>query len=102
MTNTIHADYGTGGAGLNPSPGSGSSARHPPLATVLRAFIDDMVTMKAEELVSRGAALLVDVANTRSQLIVLLAKLDDDAGVTDTTYEATHTPAALTAVANLV
>ena len=41
-------------------------------------------------------ALRADVAAVRTALIGALAKLDDDATVTDTNYEALWTPAALT------
>lgn len=68
----VSADFGSGGSGLNPNDSTGT----PGLATVLRDGIDD-----ATEL--------------RTQFIALLAKLDADAGVTDTDYESSLTPAAL-------
>ena len=37
-----------------------------------------------------------DLTELRTQLIALLAKLDADAGITDTDYESSLTPAALT------
>lgn len=99
---TIYKDYGSGGAGLTGiagiSGGSGSQ-RHPPIAQVLRDVADDVLAMRAEAAVARGNALVVDVAAFRTAFIVVLAKLDDDAGVTDTDYEALATPAALTAAA---
>ena len=71
----ISADFGSGGSGLNPNDSTGT----PGLADVLRAGVDD-----ATEL--------------RTQFIALLVKLDADAGVTDTDYASTLTPAALTNV----
>jgi hypothetical protein len=44
-------------------------------------------------------ALIVDVTAIRTKLLATHAKLDADAGVTDTNYAATNNPAALTVVA---
>lgn len=68
----IPTTYGSGGAALTPNDSSGQ----PELATVLREVADDF-------------------AELRTQFIALLAKLDADAGVTDTDYESGLTPAAL-------
>jgi hypothetical protein len=104
MSVTIYKDFGTGGAGLNPAPGSATSngsKRHPPLAEALRSIVDDLVAAKAEVGVSRGNALLVDVTDLRTKFIAALTALDGDSGVTDTNYAATQSPAALTATAIL-
>lgn len=68
----IKENFGFGGANLTPDGGAGQ----PTLAEVLRNFVSDN-----EE--------------TRTQFIALLAKLDLDAGVSDTDYESTLTPANL-------
>jgi hypothetical protein len=68
----VKIDYNSGGTALAPSNGNPND-----LAKVLRAAIDD-------------------VTELRTQFIAALAKLDADAGVTDTDYESTLTPAALT------
>ena len=57
------------------------------LAAMLRAAVDDITALRAGY-----AALLVDVT-------AITAKLDDDAGVTDTNYEAGITATALAAQA---
>lgn len=93
---TIEADYGTGGSGL-----AKGAARHPLLADVLRDMAADLLALKGEEGVSRGNALVVDVADLRTKFISTLAKLDADAGVTDVNYAALASPAALTAVAGV-
>lgn len=69
---TIKTNFGSGGANLTP----GGSAGSPDLATALREVADDLTEL-------------------RTKFIAVLAKLDDDAGVTDTNYEALHTPVAL-------
>ena len=69
---TITENFGTGGANLTPANSSGD----PSLAQALRDVADDFTEI-------------------RDQFIALLAKLDGDAGITDTNYEATLTPAAL-------
>jgi hypothetical protein len=73
MASAIKVTFGTGGSGLTP----GGSSGDPTLANALRDGVDDNTEL-------------------RTQLIALLAKLDADAGVTDTDYESTLTPAALT------
>jgi hypothetical protein len=50
----------------------------------------------SENLREQFNALRADVTAIRTAMIGALAKLDDDGGVTDTNYEATWTPAALT------
>jgi hypothetical protein len=50
----------------------------------------------ATELKALLDAILVDLTALRTAQIGLAAKLDDDATVTDTNYEALWTPAALT------
>lgn len=69
---TITETYNSGGKDAQPSQGNPDD-----LAKALRAAIDDNIEL-------------------RTQLIALLAKLDADAGITDTDYESTLTPAALT------
>jgi hypothetical protein len=69
----IKTSFGSGGAGLTP----GDSAGSPDLATALRDIADDMTEL-------------------RTQFVALLAKLDADTGTTDSDYESTLTPAALT------
>lgn len=51
----------------------------------------------ADELKADYGALLTDVTEVRTKLVATHAKLDADAGVTDTNYAATNNPAALTA-----
>lgn len=68
----ISTRFGSGHSQLAPGGNQGS----PSLVTVLRDGVDD-----ATEL--------------RDQLIALLQKLDADAGVTDTDYESSLTPAVL-------
>lgn len=68
----ITTRFGSGHANMAP----GGNQGQPTLADVLRDGVDD-----ATEL--------------RTQFIALLAKLDADAGVTDTDYESGLTPAAL-------
>ena len=58
------------------------------------AKIDESVSH--QELITLLNAMLADYTSIRTNLITLAAKLDDDATVTDTNYEATCTPAALT------
>jgi hypothetical protein len=72
---TITTAFGTGGGNLVPGTAGGT----PTLATTLRDVADDLTEL-------------------RTQLIALLAKLDADAGVTDTDYESSLTPAALLTV----
>ena len=69
---TISERFGSGGANVAP----GGSAGSPDLATAIRDIADDL-------------------AELRTQFILILAKLDDDATVTDNNYEALGTPAAL-------
>lgn len=68
---SITTNFGAGGVGLQPN-GHGS----PSLATAFRDVADDLTEL-------------------RTTVIDLLTKLDADAGVTDTDYVATLTPAAL-------
>jgi len=99
---TIYKDYGTGGSGLQSSSGSGTGAgslRHPPIATVLRDIAADLLASKAEALVARGNALVVDITSSRTKFIAMCTALDGDSGVADTDYAATQSPAALTAAA---
>lgn len=44
-------------------------------------------------------SLLTDVTALRTSIVGITAKLDADAGVTDTDYASTHDPAALTTTA---
>jgi hypothetical protein len=69
---TIKTTFGSGGAGVTPGGASGS----PNLATVLRDIADDLTAL-------------------RGSVVAITAKLDLDAGVTDTNYAATTNPAAL-------
>lgn len=50
------------------------------------------LTLQEEALL---ADMATDIAAIRTALVAVLAKLDADAGVTDTNYAATLTPAAL-------
>ena len=68
----IKSNFGSGGANLAPDGASGS----PSLAATLRDQADDL-------------------AELRTQLVALLAKLDADSGTGDSDYAATLTPAAL-------
>ena len=61
--------FGSGHAQLAPGGNQGT----PSLVTVLRDGIDD-------------------VTELHTRFIALLAQLDADGGITDTDYEATHTP----------
>ncbi len=72
MASAIKTDFGFGGANLETS-----ATGTPTLASALRDAADDITEL-------------------RTQLIALLAKLDADAGVTDTDYASTLTPAAQT------
>lgn len=84
---SIKTDFGSGGAGLTPGGASGT----PDLATALRDMADDLATVKAQ-------------LNTwRTAYLALLAKLDLDAGVTDTNYAASAAapPAAVGALKTL-
>lgn len=69
---TIPSDFGVGGSGLAPRGGHGS----PTLVEIMNDVADDFTEI-------------------RTQFIALLQKMDGDAGITDTDYEATLTPAAL-------
>jgi hypothetical protein len=68
---TILTKFGTGGANMTPA-GNGT----PTLARTARDIADDLTELRA-------------------QFVALLAKLDADAGVTDTNYASTLTPDAL-------
>jgi len=70
---TIKTDSFSGGVGQQPGYGT------PELADSFRDVADDLTEL-------------------RSKLISLLAKLDADAGVMDTNYASTLTPAALTTI----
>jgi hypothetical protein len=77
---TILTNFGSGGANLTPAGSSGS----PDLATTLRDAADDLATFKAF------------CNSLRTAYNATLAKLDADAGVTDTNYAATNpAPAAI-------
>lgn len=69
---TITKQFGSGGANLVPN-GSGGT---PTLADALRDVADDLAVLRAA-------------------IVGVNAKLDADAGVTDTNYTATWTPATL-------
>ena len=69
---TINADFGTGGANLSPQDAHGA----PSLAETLRDIADDLTAI-------------------RTAFVGLTAKLDADAGVTDTDYASTLDPVAL-------
>lgn len=68
----IRTDFGRGGAGLTPSRSSGT----PDLATALREIATDLAAL-------------------RTSITGITAKLDADAGVTDTDYASLHDPPAL-------
>lgn len=53
------------------------------------------VTDLLNEVQTDHATLLTDIAAIRTGLVGVTAKLDADAGVTDTNYAATHDPAAI-------
>lgn len=59
-------------------------------------YLENVKTL-ANELKTDYAALLADVTEIRTKLIATHAKLDADAGVTDTNYGTANNPAALTA-----
>ncbi|OHD18506.1 MAG: hypothetical protein A2Y38_13890 [Spirochaetes bacterium GWB1_59_5] len=67
---TITTLFGSGGAGLFPG------GQTPSIADALRDIADDLAAL-------------------RTKFVATLVKLDADAGVTDTDYAATQTPAAL-------
>ena len=69
MASAIKTDFGYGGANLETS-----ATGTPTLASALRDAADDITEL-------------------RTQFVALLAKLDDDGGVTDEDYESTLTPA---------
>jgi hypothetical protein len=71
---TIKLGYGSGGSGLRPDPTG--SAEHPGIDVTLRDIADDLAAL-------------------RTSITGITAKLDADAGVTDTNYAALHNPAAL-------
>lgn len=71
---TIAKDFGTGGAGL--APGGSAS---PSLLDILNGIVDDLTELRTKH----NAA---------------MAKLDADAGVTDTNYAATCNAAALVTI----
>lgn len=100
---TILATFGSGGSHLTPSNGG-----VPSLALALRDIADDLAAIKAKTnadttdiaaVRTQVAALVVDVGAHRTAYNATLAKLDADAGVTDTNYAATNPAAALTAAA---
>jgi hypothetical protein len=72
---TITVTFGSGGANVAPGGANGS----PDLATALRDLIDDVTAI-------------------RTALVATTAKLDADAGVTDTNYGALNNPAALKSI----
>ncbi len=90
----IRKKHFTGGAKLTPDGGARDD-----LAEILRDVADDLTNSKADAAVSRGNALVVDLADLRTKFIAALGALDGDSGVTDTNYAATQSPAALTAAA---
>ena len=69
---SITINFGVGGSNLIP----GGAGGNPSLATVLRDIADDLAAL-------------------RTSVTGITAKLDADAGVTDTNYAATQNPAAL-------
>ena len=69
------------------------------MATSLRQNTNTMNDQQDRKAVhSATAALLADITALRTALLAVTAKLDADAGVTDTNYAATCNPAALTTV----
>ena len=76
MTSAIPTNFGQGGAGLTPENATGG----PILATALRDAATDLGVLRAA-------------------IVAITAKLDADAGVTDTDYAATCDPAAMTITA---
>lgn len=69
--------------------GGGGLAKMPKWESEL---VDDLAELK-----DYVEALRADVLSIRTKLILVEAKLDDDATVTDTNYEELGTPAAMTA-----
>lgn len=69
------------------------------VTTLVNELQADHATFKTvvDELKTDYTALLADVTAIRTALVGVTAKLDADAGITDTDYAATHDPAALTA-----
>lgn len=90
----IKKSHFSGGSKLVPDGGPADS-----LADILRDIADDLLDIKSDAGVSRGNALVVDIADLRTKFIAAMAALDGDSGVTDTNYAALETPAALTASA---
>jgi len=64
------------------------------LQELLKAAVADVTDLR-----TKYTALLADVTAIRASVVGVNAKLDADAGVTDTNYAATWNPAALTASA---
>ena len=83
----IPLNFGEGGKGLNPSRSVDS--RNPDLVSILHNFVDDIGTVKTF------------CNSLRTAYQATLAKLDADAGVTDTNYAATNPgPAAIGTLLN--
>lgn len=68
------------------------------IRTLANELRTDHATLKTltDELIVDGDASVVDVAALRTAIVGITAKLDADAGVTDTDYAATWDPAAQT------
>lgn len=63
----------------------------------IKALLKDMA---ADIAAQTTAAVVADLAALRVSIVAITAKLDLDAGVTDTNYAATTNPAAMTATAS--
>lgn len=71
------------------------------IVDVVNELQADHATFKTltDELNTDGDAVFADLTALRNSIVGITAKLDADAGVTDTNYAATQNPAALTATA---
>jgi hypothetical protein len=65
----------------------------------VKSALRDMLLDIEAGRVGGQAAVRADLAALRAAIVAITAKLDADAGVTDTNYAATTNPAAITSVA---
>jgi len=85
---TIKVNFGEGGANVAPKGAQGS----PDLATALRDIADDLAMLKAavDQLIADHGGTVALVNELKADFNAVLAKLDLDAGVSDTDYAALH------------
>jgi hypothetical protein len=74
---------------------------HDAMETLIEELHDDHAVLKTltDELILDGDASVADITAMRAAIVGITAKLDLDAGVTDTDYAATWDPAAQTGTA---